>query len=95
MSPHRWRARYCGAVMDTTLIIGIVIALLTLVCGGGGLFIFVCGIVGFIVLRRRGKKKVSAQEAVSAGVESVSQVFVRGSGGLQALDDDDDDDDDE
>jgi hypothetical protein len=30
---------------------------------------------------------------MEAGVESVSQVFVRGSAGLEAADDDDDDDD--
>jgi hypothetical protein len=78
----------------TTIIAVLVFALSTLACGGVGFFLFVA-IVGFIVLRRRGKKGVSAKEAVSVGVESVSQVFVRGSGGLQALDDDDDDDDDE
>ena len=80
--------------MDTTTLIALAVsALFAVVCGGGGFLVFVLGIVGFIVLRRRGKKTVSAQEAVSAGVESVSQVFVRGQGGLQALDDDEDDED--
>ena len=80
--------------MDITTLIALVVsALFALLCGGGGFLIFLFGIVGFIVLRRRGKKAVTAKEAVSAGVESVSQVFVRGSGGLQALDDDEDDDD--
>ena len=45
-------------------------------------------IIGFVVLRRRGSKDVSAKAAVNAGVESVSQVFVRGKGGgLEPADD--------
>ena len=68
----------------------------TAICGGLGFFVFVLGIVGYLVLRKRGgEEKVTAAEAVSAGVESVSQVFIRGQGGLQALDDDEDDEDDE
>jgi hypothetical protein len=47
----------------------------------------------FWLLRRR-KKKVTVKAAVSAGAESVSQVFQRGKGGqLEGADDDDDEDD--
>ena len=46
-------------------------------------------IIGFVLLRRRGKKQVTAKEAVEAGVESVSAVFVRTKDGLEELDDDD------
>ncbi len=67
----------------------------TVLCGGGGVLLLILGVVGFVMLRKRGKTKVSAKEAVTAGVESVSQVFVRTGGGLEAFDDDDDDDDDE
>lgn len=48
-------------------------------------------IVGFFLLRRRGAKKVTVKEAVSAGAASVSQVFVRGKAGLEDLDDEDED----
>jgi len=76
--------------MDSSLIIVIVSALLSLLCCGGTLFLFVL-ILGFVLLRRRGKKNVSARDAMNAGVESVSQVFVRGEGGgLEPADDDDD-----
>ncbi len=82
--------------MELSFIIGIALALtFTVLCGGGGLLFIILGIVGFVMLRKRGKTKVSAKEAVTAGVESVSQVFVRTGGGLEAFDDDDDDDDDE
>lgn len=73
--------------MDTSLIIGLVSALLSLLCCGGTLFLFVL-ILGFVLLRRRGQQDVSARDAMNAGVESVSQVFVRGKGGLEAADDD-------
>ena len=76
--------------MDS-LIIMIVSLTLSLLCSGGFCLFFVFLIVGIIVLRRRGKKEVSAKEAVAAGVESVSQVFVRGKMGLEELDEDDDD----
>jgi len=65
--------------------------LASLLCSGGFcLFVFLM-IVGVVVLRRRGKK-VTAKGAMQQGVESVSQVFVRGQGGLEDFDDDDDDD---
>lgn len=51
-------------------------------------------VIGFVILRRRGKGDVTAKEAAKVGMQSVSQVFVRGSGGLDPLDDDDEDDDD-
>lgn len=75
--------------MDSSLIIIIVSTLLSLLCCGGTMFLFVL-ILGFVLLRRRGKKDVTARDAMNAGVESVSQVFVRGQGGLQPADDDDD-----
>ncbi len=74
--------------MDSSLIIVIISALLSLLCCGGTLFLFVL-ILGFVLLRRRGQKDVTARDAMSAGVESVSQVFVRGKSGLEAADDDD------
>ncbi len=61
-----------------------------MLCGGGTCLFFFIVIVGVVVLRRRGKK-VTAKTAVKQGVESVSQVFVRGKAGLQDMDDDDDD----
>ncbi len=78
--------------MSVTTIIGLLVSLLTTVfCCGIALFIFLL-IVGMVILRRRGKKDVSMKEAVSAGAETVSQVFVRGQGGLEALGDEDDED---
>jgi len=77
--------------LDTSSIVAILVGLLTtLLCCGFGIFCLLL-IVGVIILRRRGKK-VSVKSAVSTGAETVSQVFVRGSGGLEALGDDDDDD---
>jgi hypothetical protein len=73
--------------MDSSLIILIISALLSLLCCGGTLFLFVL-ILGFVLLRRRGQTDVSARDAMNAGVESVSQVFVRGQSGLEAADDD-------
>jgi hypothetical protein len=76
--------------MDTGTLIGIAISLLlSLFCCGIGVFVFVL-LLGFMLLRRRGKKKITVKDAVSAGAERVSQVFVRGKGGLEAMDDDDD-----
>lgn len=78
--------------MSLTTIIGLLVSLLTMVlCCGLALFVFLLA-VGLVILRRRGKKDVTMKEAVSAGAETVSQVFVRGQGGLEALGDDDDDD---
>ncbi len=58
-------------------------------CCGGSLLVMLA-IIGFVVLRRRGSQDVSAKAAVNAGVESVSQVFIRGKGGgLEPADDDD------
>lgn len=69
----------------------IVLSLATLLCGGGGCILVFLFILGFILLRRRGKKQVTAKEAVKVGAETVSQVFMRTNKGLQAADDDDDD----
>ena len=76
--------------MDSSVIFFLVMLFSSLICCGGSFFLILL-VLGFIVLRRRGKKNVSAREAVNAGVESVSQVFVRGKGGLQPADDDDSD----
>lgn len=77
--------------MDTTAIITLLFGLLTtLVCCGVGILIVLFAL-GLLILRRRGKKQVSMKEAVTTGAETVSQVFVRGQGGLEALGDDDDD----
>jgi hypothetical protein len=75
--------------MDSTVIFLVITLITSLICCVGSFFLILL-VVGFIVLRRRGKKNVSAREAVNAGVESVSQVFVRGKGGLTPADDDDD-----
>ena len=64
-----------------------------LLCGALAIFFFLF-VLGVVLLRRRGKKDVTAKEAVSAGVESVSQVFRRTPGGLSPDEDEDEDDDD-
>lgn len=75
--------------MDTGTIIGLLVSLLmSLLCCGVGILMALF-VLGIIILRRRGKKKVSVKEAVSMGAETVSQVFVRGQGGLEDLGDDD------
>ena len=77
--------------MNSSLVCSILGLIASLLCSGGFcLFVFFM-IVGVVVLRRRGKK-VTAKTAMQQGVESVSQVFVRGSAGLEDFDDDDDDD---
>ena len=68
----------------------IVSALLSLLCCAATIFAILL-VVGIVLLRRRGKKEISVKAAVSAGAESVSQVFVRGKQGLEAMDDEDDD----
>ena len=73
-------------------ILGLLFSLLcSLLCCGVSIFFFLF-IVGIVILRRRGQKEVSVKDAVNAGAETVSQVFVRGQGGLEALGDEDDDD---
>lgn len=64
----------------------------TLLCAGMA-FLFFCFVLGIILLRRRGKKNVTAREAVSTGVESVSMVFRRNADGeLAAVTGEDEDD---
>lgn len=76
--------------MDSTTLIALAVSLvLSLLCCGLGVFLFVV-VLGFWLLRRRGKKKITVKEAMNAGAVSVSQVFVRGQGGLQDYDDSDD-----
>ena len=75
--------------MDSSILFALFSLFLSALCCGGFVLIFVL-ILGFVLLRRRGQKKVTARAAMSAGVESVSQVFVRGKGGLQPADEDDD-----
>jgi len=75
--------------VDTGTIIGLLVSLLmSMLCCGVGILMALF-VLGIIILRRRGKKKVTMKEAVSAGAETVSQVFVRGQGGLEDLGDDD------
>ena len=72
-------------------IIGLVVSMiLSLLCCGFGIFLFLL-VIGIVLLRRRGKKDITMKAAVSAGAESVSQVFVRGKGGQLDADDEDDD----
>ena len=80
-----------GETMDSTSLIALAVSLvLSLLCCGLGVFLFVV-VLGFWLLRRRGKKKITVKEAMKTGAVSVSQVFVRGQGGLKNLDEDDDD----
>jgi len=78
--------------MESSIIFMVVGLITTTLCGGGSCLFVLLLIVGVLALRKRGKKKITAREAMNAGVESVSQVFVRGQGGLEPADDDDDDD---
>ena len=81
--------------MSTSAIAGLVCSLLSaLLCAAVAFLLFVT-VIGFIVLRRRGKSDVTPKEAAKVGMESVSQVFVRGSRGLEPLDDEDEDEDDD
>lgn len=81
--------------MSTGLVISIVVSLLSLLLCSGFAFLFFCLILGIILLRRRGKKKVTAREAVKEGVETVSMVFRRNSeGDLEAVAAKEQDDDD-
>ncbi|MEQ1565534.1 MAG: hypothetical protein ABMA64_07850 [Myxococcota bacterium] len=77
----------------TTTIIVIVSSLLAFLCAGAGFVLFLLFVIGFVLLRRRGKK-VTAKEAVAVGAERVSQVFMRTKdGGLQPVQADDQEDD--
>jgi UPF0716 family protein affecting phage T7 exclusion len=77
--------------VDISIIISLVVSVLcSLMCFGAGVLVLLA-ILGFMMLRRRGKQNVTAKEAVAAGAERVSQVFRRSpGGGLEAVDDDDD-----
>lgn len=58
----------------------IVSIVLGLLCSGSCCLLFVVlllAIIGTIFLRKRGKKKVSAKEAIRAGAD-VSRAFIRG-----------------
>ena len=79
-------------VSTSTIIAAVVFSLLVLMCGGGGLVLLLLFVVGLILLRRRGQKDVTARDAVKAGAESVSQMFMRTKdGNLAPMDEDDDD----
>ncbi|MEZ4238874.1 MAG: hypothetical protein R3F59_39215 [Myxococcota bacterium] len=79
--------------MNTTyLIISVVMLLISLVCAAAAVLLLLLFVVGLVMLRRRGKKNISAREAVQAGAERVSQVFMRTEGGLRPVDDEDEDD---
>ncbi len=80
--------------MDPTLIASIVCSLLSLLLCAGFAFLVFAFVLGLILLRRRGKKNVTAAEAVSAGVESVSMVFRRNAAGqMEAVTSDGQDED--
>ncbi len=75
--------------MDVTSLISIAVSLiLSLLCCGFWVFLFLL-VLGIFLLRRRGKTAVSAAEAVKVAAVEVSQVFVRGKHGLEVLEDDD------
>ncbi len=54
-----------------------IIAALSSLCCCLGFVLMIFLIVGMLFLRKRGKKDISAQEAVKVGAEQVSQMFVR------------------
>lgn len=56
-----------------SMILGLVCSLLC--CAGFALIIL--AIVGFMLLRRRGKKDIKVTDAVAAGADSVSRAFTR------------------
>ena len=62
--------------MESSYIIYIVSALASLLCCGGGFLLFLL-ILGFVFLRKRGKKNISVKEAVSTGAD-MSRAFIRG-----------------
>lgn len=61
---------------STSYIIYIVAALSSLLCCGGAFLIFLL-ILGFVFLRKRGKKDISVKEAMSTGAD-MSRAFIRG-----------------
>ena len=67
--------------MSTGVIISIIVSLISLLLCAGFAFLLFCLVLGFVLLRRRGKKQVTATEAVSVGVERVSSVFRRNADG--------------
>ncbi len=54
-----------------------IVAGLSSLCCCLGFFLLVFLVVGMLFLRKRGKKDITAQEAVKVGAEQVSQMFVR------------------
>lgn len=60
--------------MDSTFYI---ISALSSLCCCFGFFLIFFGIIGFMVLRKRGKKNVTVTEAIQEGAE-MSRAFVRG-----------------
>ena len=40
--------------------------------------LFILLIIGVLTMRKKGKKKVTAREAIATGADQVSRVFVRG-----------------
>ena len=50
---------------------------LSCLCCVGAFVLIICLIVGMTLLRKKGKKDIGAREAVVAGAEQVSQMFVR------------------
>lgn len=61
--------------------------IISLLCSGTCCLLFVVlllAIIGMMVLRKRGKKKVSAKEAIQAGADA-SRAFIRGSKSREEL----------
>ena len=77
--------------MDLSIIISLLVSVVcSLLCFGAGILLLLF-VIGLVLLRKRGKQNVTAQEAVAAGAERVSQVFRRKpGGGLEAVDDEED-----
>lgn len=55
----------------------LIISVLSSLCCCGGFFLLLFLVLGMVLLRKRGKKDISPKEAVVAGAEQVSQMFVR------------------
>ena len=54
----------------------IICSLLSSLCCCGGFFLLLFLVLGMTLLRKKGKKDITPREAVVAGAEQVSQMFI-------------------
>lgn len=78
--------------MDASVVFWIIGVLLSLLCCALGVFLFFL-VVGLMVFKRRGKKKIKVKQAVQVGAATVTNMFVRSKHGALVEDYDDDDED--